>query len=143
MRFINTTFAHGNGPYERAVEWAIEVNNVREKRGLQRLPIVVPLVYPGRQERIMKEEIAENVEEHFLESHPEEILLDEIQGKFLNMLMFKGKDYSENLDFLADNYKIIEDETHRHLDGKRKVKTLNGRFETQSKYSTSADFKSC
>ena len=56
MGYIETTFAHGNGPYARTGEWAIAVNDERENRGLSRLPIIVPLVYPGRQERILKEE---------------------------------------------------------------------------------------
>ena len=37
MSYINTTFAHGNGPFSRCVEWAIEVNNVREEKGFSRL----------------------------------------------------------------------------------------------------------
>ena len=59
MSYINTTFAHGNGPYARCTEWAVSVNDVREERDLDRLPIVVPLVYPGRQERIMREELGD------------------------------------------------------------------------------------
>jgi len=126
MNFINTTFAHGNGPYARIVEWAIEINNVRENRGLPRLPIVVPLVYPGRQEKIMKEEITENVSENFLGRHPEEILLDSKQGELLAKLMFRGEDYSENLRFLVEHYEGVEENMQRHLEGKRKVETLEG-----------------
>ena len=58
MKLIETTFAHGNGPYSRCVEWAISVNDELEKITGERLPIIVTLVYPGRQERIMKEEIS-------------------------------------------------------------------------------------
>jgi len=124
MRYINTTFAHGNGPYARDIDWAIEVNNVREGRGLNRLPIVVPLVYGERQQRIMKEEIESNAPNSFLEKHPDEIWLDQKQGEVLNKLMFKGKDYSKNLMLLAETYQKIEDETQRHLDGKRKLENF-------------------
>ncbi len=126
MGYINTTFAHGNGPYARCVEWAIEVNNVREKKGLRRLPIVVPLVYPGRQERIMNEEIGRNVSAGFLQQHPNEIWLDRKQGELLGRLLFKGSDYAKNLRLLATEYPKVESEMHRHLDGKRTVESLCG-----------------
>jgi len=129
MSYINTTFAHGNGPFSRCVEWAIEVNNVREEKGFSRLQVVVPLVYPGRQERIMKEEIETNVSPNFLKKHPDEILLDRRQGELLNALMFKGKDYAENLRGLARDYFSVEDAMQKHLDGKRKVETLDCRVE--------------
>ncbi len=129
MKYINTTFAHGNGPYSRCVEWAIEVNNVREEKGLERLPVVVPLVYPGRQERIMREEIETNVSPDFFEKHPDEIWFDRRQGELLFSLMFKTKDYSENLRVLASGYQAVEEGTQRHLNGKRQVETLDGRIE--------------
>lgn len=129
MKYIATTFAHGNGPYSRCVEWAIEVNNVREERGLPRQKIVVPLVYPGRQERIMREEIETNVSPDFLEEHPDEILLDRKHGEFLLKLMFKGKNYIENLGLLVKAYQGVEEDIQRHLDGKRDVETLDGKVE--------------
>jgi len=119
MQYIKTTFAHGNGPYSRCVEWAIEVNKVREERGLERLPVVVPLVYPGRQERIMREEVESHVSKDFFENHPDEIWLDRKQGELLEKLMFKGKDYADNLRILARDYQGVEDEMHRHLNGRR------------------------
>ena len=129
MSYIATTFAHGNGPFSRCTEWAIALNDVREKRGFARLPIVVPLVYPGRQERILREEIGVNVSSDFLERHPTEILLDRKHGELLAELMFKGKDYSENLEMLAREYQRVEDETRKHLDGIRQVETFNGKIE--------------
>ena len=122
MDYINTTFAHGNGPYSRCVDWAVEVNNVRQERDLDRLPIVVPLVYPGRQERIMKEELGED----YLKDNPHEILFDRKQGELLGKLMFKGADYATNLRVLARDYKSIEEKTLQHLDGKRKVESFDG-----------------
>ena len=69
MNYINTTFAHGNGPFSRTLDWAISVNNERTQRGLQRLSVVVPLVYPRRQERIMREEILLNSGQDFLKKN--------------------------------------------------------------------------
>lgn len=122
--YIATTFAHGNGPFSRTTEWAIEVNNVREERGLPRLPIVVPLVYPGRQERILKEEIATNVSPDFLKEHPYEIWFDREQGELLAKLLFKGASYMENLEVLARNYQTVEDNFKRYLDGKREIELM-------------------
>ncbi len=122
MSYIATTFAHGNGPYSRCVDWAIEVNSYREERG-KRLPIVVPLVYPGRQERIMQEEIGKE----FITNHPDEILFDKKHGELLAKLMFKGNDYSENLRQLAEQYATVEAEVQRHLEGKRELQTFDGR----------------
>lgn len=130
MQYINTTFAHGNGPFSRIVDWAIAVNNERESRRMQRLPIVVPLVYPGRQERIMKEEISSNTDSDFLQKHPIEIWLDRTQGEIIARLMFKGKDYSENLKCLAKNYSQAESDIQRHLDGKREIETIDGKVDT-------------
>jgi len=123
MSYIATTFAHGNGPYSRCVEWAVEVNNAKEKKGLQRLPIAVPLVYQERQKKILKEELGEA----FISAHPDEILFDAKHGELLSQIMFKGSDYSENLRKLYDNYYAIEAELQKHLEGKRELQTFDGR----------------
>jgi len=124
MQHTNLTFAQGNGPYSRCVEWAIAVNDIRQEKGLSRLPIVVPLVYPGRQNRIMQEEVTSNVSPDWFEKHPDEIWLDRRQGELLGMLMFKGADYADNLRVLAGDYQRVEDETQRHLNGKRKLENF-------------------
>jgi hypothetical protein len=118
MKLMQTTFAHGNGPYSRCLEWAISVNDELEKQTGKRLPIVLPLVYPGRQERIMKEEI-DSKYPSFTTDHPNEIWLDRTQGELLHKLMFKSQSYEENLDFLISEYENIENQMHTHLDGKR------------------------
>jgi len=128
MQYINTTFAHGNGPYSRCAEWAIEVNNVRQERGLPRLPIVVPLVYPERQERILREEIAINISPDFLTLHPEEILFDKRQGELLAKLMFKQKYYSDNLRILSRDYQKIEEQTQKHLETIAQLETFDKRI---------------
>ncbi len=126
MNYANLTFAHGNGPYSRCVEWAIAVNDVRQERGLSRLPVVVPLVYPkeDRQKRIMKEEVESNVSPDWFDKHSDEIWLDKKQGELLGQLMFKGKDYGDNLRMLVRDYQEVEDETQKHLNGKRKLENF-------------------
>jgi len=124
MKYINTTFAHGNGPFSRCTEWAIAVNDFREEEGWGRIPIVVPLVYPGRQERITKEEVKSNVSEDFFEKHPDEIFLDRRQGELIEELMFKGKDYGENLRMLAGDYWDVEDKMQECLNEKRILENL-------------------
>ncbi len=124
MRYIHTTFAHGNGPFSRCLDWAISVNDARERKGFERLPIVVPLVYPERQEKIIREEIGAINGSDFFEKHPDEILLDEQQGALLSQLMFKGNNYAENLACLIREYSGIEAEILRHLDGKRTLRNF-------------------
>ena len=85
MKHIQTTFAHGNGPFSRVVDLVIEYNNLREKNGLERLPAVFPLVpsyafkgkEPGsRQKQFMKEVAEEAAGKEFIMEHPYEFLLD-------------------------------------------------------------------
>ena len=125
MQYINTTFAYGNGPYCRCVEWAIEVNTIRERRGKSRLPIVVPLVYPGRQEKILKEEITSHYGSNFIALHPDEILFDRIQGNLLSQLMFNRKDYVDNLRIFSKKYRTIENGIRKHLETKTKLETID------------------
>ena len=75
MKYIAITFAHGNGPYVRTVNWAIELNNIREEKNLSRIPIVVPLIYPDSQEEILRREI-NFTNPGLIERNPQEILFD-------------------------------------------------------------------
>ncbi len=140
MGYMATTFAYGNGPYSRCVEWAIAINDVREERSLSRLPIVVPLVYPGRQERILREEIETTVSPDFLREHPTEIFFDVKHGELLSRVMFQGANYSENLELLVRDYQKIEDSIQKHLDGNRVVKTFEG-IGTDARIVTSFDMR--
>ncbi len=137
QRYILTTFAHGNGPFSRTVEWAKAVNDAREgpcgnnlqrqvtNTRLGRLPIVVPLVYGERQINIMIEELNSS-SPGYLAKYPYEILLDPVHGEILSRLMFKGSNYAENLELLARDYPSVEADLHRHLDGVRLLHTMFG-----------------
>jgi len=129
MQYINTTFAYGNGPFSRIVDWAIAINDEIENRGMQRLPIVVPLVYPEKQERIIKEDISSNTSYDSLQKHSAEIWFDKAQGKILARLMFKEKDYSEYLRLLIKSYLQAEKDIQKHLDGKREIQNLEGKVD--------------
>ncbi len=126
---FNTTFAHGNGPYSRTVEWAIAVNDEFERRGAPRQKFVVPLVYQDkdRQKRIMAEEIVNNVSPTFFEDHPDEIVIDRVQGDLLHGLMFHGTSYVNNLGILVRDYDGIEVGVQRHLGGVRELEYFDGR----------------
>lgn len=128
MAHFNTTFAHGNGPYSRMVEWAIAVNDELEKRHEPRMQIVVPLVYGDRQIRIMREEIGNNVSPDFLAEHPDEIVLDRRQGELLHSLMFAEPAYADNLAMLVRDYHGVESDVQRHLDGERPLEYFDGRL---------------
>src|SRR3989344_7684691 len=114
MGYILTTFAHGNGPYCRAVDLVIAYNDIREKNGLSRLPAVFPLVpsyafkgkAPGsRQIQFMKETADEVAGKDFLSEHPYEFFLDQDLGAVLDRVLFKGSNYEEALNDLIKNYK--------------------------------------
>lgn len=135
--YILTTFAHGNGPFSRTVEWAKAVNDARESNlgnnlqrqvtntRLGRLPIVVPLVYGERQKNIMIEELNSS-SPGYLAKYPDEILFDQVHGELLSKLMFKGSNYAENLELLARDYYGVEADLHRHMNGVRLLHTMFG-----------------
>ena len=99
MEFINTTFAHGNGPYSRNVDLSLAVNEEFRKRRMNTLPIVVPLVYGDRQKRIMLEDFGD-----IIKKNPELILLDEFHGEVLRGLLFHEGTYQENLEAFLERY---------------------------------------
>lgn len=90
--FIVTNFAYGTGPYLRATELAIAVNECLEKGGHKRLGIIVPLVYGTKQKKIMREEFGD-----FYKSHPKEIILDEKLGRYLKKIFYGDETYEQYL----------------------------------------------
>ena len=95
--FLN--FAYGYGPFLRALDIAAEFNKILISKGYEPFNIVSPLVYGSRQIQIAKE------------SHPElEIKFDVDTGAVLNKIFYKGKNYSENLKLISENYFKVEKE---------------------------------
>lgn len=111
--FIVTNFAYGTGPYLRTTELALAFNDELEKRGKERLGIIVPLVYGEKQKKIMAEEFAKD-----------EIILDEKLGKILRSVFYPVKsrvsngvygDYAAALANWVLNCKEVSQEAHKYL----------------------------
>lgn len=100
-QFIVTNFAYGTGPYLRTTELALAFNDELERRGKDRLGILVPHVYGDKQRKIMLEEFG-----NYFKKYPGEIVLDADLGKILKKAFFHG-DISYN-DYLKEFVKNIE-----------------------------------
>jgi hypothetical protein len=122
MQFINTTFAHGNGPYSRTTDLALAINAELKTRGEEPFHVVVPLVYGKRQKKIMQESLGE-----VLTANPDLILLDELQGDILNKLFFKTGNYEQNLEHLLENQPRLESQLRDYLSGTLRLKTFDGK----------------
>ena len=109
MEYISTTFAHGNGPYSRAIDLALAVGK-KLGRGYNTSQIIVPLVYGDRQKRIMKEDFG-----HIIDQDPDLFLLDPFYGDVLNQILFPAKDYQTYLENLLKNYSALEEKLRNHL----------------------------
>jgi len=121
MKYISTTFAHGNGPFLRIVDLGLAINQELELRNREKMNIIVPLVYGDRQKRIMKEDF-----EDVIRKNPDLILFDELHGQILNELFFKTGHYQENLEFLLKNQPKLEEMLRNHLSSSIKVSNFAG-----------------
>ena len=117
MKYVVTNFAYGTGPYLRTTELALSINNELQKRGRERLGIVVPLVYSERQLEVMREEFSD---------HADEIFLDESLGKLLGSIFYKDERYEEMLARWIENAKSVSEKVHAHLSGTFSVASLSG-----------------
>ncbi len=120
--YLVTNFAYGTGPYLRTTELAIAFNDELERRGKERLPFIVPLVYGNKQRRIMLEEFLE----HDV-AHPGEILLDDTLGDLLRSVFYGDNTYAEALAEWSANVRAISSEAQKHLSQPRiALQTLRG-----------------
>lgn len=116
--YLVTNFAYGTGPYLRTTELAIAFNNELQKRGQERIPAIVPLVYGDKQKRIMLEEFA---------ARADEILLDAELGRILKQVFYTGeKKYEETLAAWIASAERVSREAHDHLSGSFEVESLHG-----------------
>jgi hypothetical protein len=122
MQLMNTTFAHGNGPFSRTIDLGLAINTEMQARGEASLPIIVPLVYGDRQKRIMREDFGQVIDEN-----PDLILLDEFHGKILDELFFKKGFYQQNLEHLLEHQPKLEAQLRDYLSGTLKLTTFDGR----------------
>ena len=125
MQYVVTNFAYGTGPYLRTTELALALNRERESQGRERLGIIVPWVYDGKQRRIMLEEFG--VHERV---HPAEILLDAALGKILKKVFYGENTYQEALRHWVDEFGDASRAAHAHLTGECALETLRGEART-------------
>ena len=117
-KYIVTNFAYGTGPYLRTTELALAFNDELERRGQERLGIIVPWVYGEKQRKIMLEEFS---------LHVDEIFLDEKLGGMLGSIFYSDSTYEEALARWIENVKSVSEMAKIHLSQKFKTITLSGK----------------
>jgi len=120
-KFIVTNFAYGTGPYLRTTELTIALNEELERRGQERLGVVIPWVYGEKQRRIMLEEFAEHDK-----SYPGELLLDADLGSILKEIFYGDNTYEEALAKWIEGHDSVSERIRSHLSGSIEVETLDG-----------------
>lgn len=121
-QYIVTNFAYGTGPYLRTTDLAVCFNNELERRGHERLDIIVPWVYGEKQKRIMFEEFYE----HEL-AHPGEILFDPVLGQILKENFYgEHQSYAASLEAWISKYKNSSHTAKKHLSSSIFVSTITG-----------------
>lgn len=103
-KFIVTNFAYGTGPYLRTTELALAFNDELERRGKERLGIIVPLVYGEKQKRVMAEEF-----------NNDEIIPDEKLGAILKSIFYGDNTYENALKKWSENVRVVSKAAHEHL----------------------------
>ena len=122
MRYAVTNFAYGTGPYLRTTELAIALNDELERRGQERLGVIVPWVYGEKQKRIMHEEFAGHER-----AHPGEIMLDARLGGLLGRVFYTGeRAYEVALRRWVEEGTAIGHEAQAYLTGARGVEDSAG-----------------
>lgn len=125
MKYIITNFAYGTGPYLRTTELAIAVNNELEKRGKEKMGIIVPWVYGEKQKRVMLEEFSE-----YNKKYPGIIVLDSKLGAILKKVFYGDNSYEEALRMFVSESERLSGEAHAHLSKNFETTDLEGK--TQS-----------
>ena len=109
-KFIITNFAYGTGPYLRTTALAAAFNDELEKREMERMKIIVPLVYGERQKRGMQEEFGE-----YYRDYPGELIFDEKLGEILGSVFYGNNTYEGALKKWVFSAKEVSGEARRHL----------------------------
>lgn len=119
--YIVTNFAYGTGPYLRTTDLAIAFNDELEKRGCERMGIIVPWVYGEKQRRVMREEFAEHEKKY-----PGEILFDAKLGELLRSVFYADCAYEEALAKWVKEYREVSLHAYQHLSFDFEVETFDG-----------------
>ncbi len=106
---------HGNGPYLRITELAIQIKNMLKED----IAIIVPNIYGEKQKRILKNVISER-------EFPN-VYLDSYFGELLNELNYEGGDYLERLEKIVSSQKKLEDKLRAHISNGFIATSLSGK----------------
>lgn len=106
---------HGNEPYILGLSVAENINDLLEKKGQKRAKIVVPLIYEGRQEQILRETFP---------ARQDEIYLDRQLGLLYEQVLFRNGRFDQHLAELIANQSRVQDLILEHLSGNLEVKLL-------------------
>ena len=117
-KYLVTNFAYGTGPYLRTTELALDFNKELEKRGGERLGIIVPLIYGEKQKRIMLEEFQPNADE---------IFLDDELGGLLSSIFYGDNTYEEALRKWIEGVKEMSERANKYLSSRFSVTSLSGK----------------
>jgi hypothetical protein len=109
---IIVNVAHGNEPYILGVALAKKVAEL----GGQELDIVVPYLYPGRQETILREDFGDDGN----------IFLDEELGKIMKPMMFRDQNFSGHLGDLLEHNETAQSQAQARINGRFSSVSLTG-----------------
>jgi len=128
-KYIILNFTHGNGPFLRTTELALAINDLLEKRGLDRFGIIVPWVYRKRQKTVMKENF-----DNLIKKYPNEILFDKKIGEYLDSIFYGEDSYENSLNSLLKNREYTEKKIKDYISSGLNVENFLGdRFSINSK----------
>lgn len=121
-KYIILNFLHGNGPYLRTLELALAVNDALEKRGFNRLGVIVPWVYKLRQYEIIKQNFRQ-----VLRRDPNEIVLDKNLGELLGPLFYNEEKFEDTLKKLLSQSDSIGRRLREYFGEGLRVENLTGK----------------
>lgn len=119
--YLITNFAYGTGPYIRTTELAIAFNDELVRRGVERMPVIIPLVYGDKQKRVMHEEF-----DKYDSAYPGHLLLDSKLGALLGSIFYADSTYENALGKWVTTADAISAQIREHLSGDIEVETLSG-----------------
>ena len=106
---------HGNEPYILATNVALSINEILKQAGVPEADVVVPLLYPGRQEKILKEEFS---------AHTGRIFLDSKLGDLFKQILFKDGRFDDHLLSIVQNQERLQNEIRNYLSREFKATSL-------------------
>jgi|GEM_PF-2585767 len=117
MKYILTNFGCGNGPFLRAIDWAL---GIREKL-TEEVRILVPDAYGEKMRRLVREDFPA-----LLENDPDLFVFHPALGAALQNLLYDGKDFSLTLQKLIENYPATQAAADEILSGQSEGLSMSG-----------------